>query len=202
MKRKMAMALAAVLVAGSLPVTASAATFTDINEVSWASSTIQAVSDKGLINGYEDGTFRAKNNVTYSEAMVMIYNLMDKTGNLKARDVYKRQQLHLESAVGIYFRRGQTESFKAFMPMETLHHKKKWGRRRRLCEAKCLTPAPQKEMGTPKACLLYTSTAFLPFLFFIQHRTDSLFLLGTAIFICWKTPCPPKVWRRIRQMIL
>lgn len=84
MKRKMAMALAAVLVAGSLPVTVSAATFTDINEVSWASSTIQAVSDKGLINGYEDGTFRAKNNVTYSEAMVMIYNLMDKTGNLKA----------------------------------------------------------------------------------------------------------------------
>lgn len=83
MKRKMAMALAAVLVAGSLPVTASAATFTDINEVSWASSTIQAVSDKGLINGYEDGTFRAKNNVTYSEAMVMIYNLMSKTGNLK-----------------------------------------------------------------------------------------------------------------------
>lgn len=84
MKRKMAMALAAVLVAGSLPVTVSAATFTDINEVTWASSTIQAVSDKGLINGYEDGTFRAKNNVTYSEAMVMIYNLMDKTGNLKA----------------------------------------------------------------------------------------------------------------------
>ena len=83
MKRKMAMALAAVLVAGSLPVTVSAATFSDINEVSWASSTIQAVSDKGLINGYEDGTFRAKNNVTYSEAMVMIYNLMDKTGNLK-----------------------------------------------------------------------------------------------------------------------
>ena len=84
MKRKMAMALAAVLVAGSLPVTVSAATFSDINEVSWASSTIQAVSDKGLINGNEDGTFRAKNNVTYSEAMVMIYNLMDKTGNLKA----------------------------------------------------------------------------------------------------------------------
>ncbi len=49
------------------------------------------------------------------------------------------KQLHLESAVGIYFRRGQTESFKAFMPMETLHPKKKWGRRRRLCEAKCLT---------------------------------------------------------------
>lgn len=84
MKRKMAMALAAVLVAGSLPVTVSAATFTDINEVSWASSTIQAVSDKGLINGYEDGTFRAKNNVTYSEAMVMVYNLVSKTGNLKA----------------------------------------------------------------------------------------------------------------------
>ena len=42
----------------------------------------------------------------------------------------------------------------------------------------------------------------LPFLFFIQHRTDSLFLLGTAIFICWKTPCPPRGWRRTVQMIL
>ena len=63
------------------------------------------------------------------------------------------KQLHLESAVGNYFRRGQTESFKAFMPMETLHPEKKRGRRRRLCEAKCLTPAPQKEMGTPKAAL-------------------------------------------------
>ena len=50
MKRKMAMALAAVLVAGSLPVTVSAATFSDINEVSWASSTIQAVSDLSLIH--------------------------------------------------------------------------------------------------------------------------------------------------------
>lgn len=85
MKRKMAMALAAVLVAGSLPVTASAATFTDINEVSWASSTIQAVSDKGLINGYEDGTFRAKNNVTYSEAMVMIYNLMGQNRQFESK---------------------------------------------------------------------------------------------------------------------
>ena len=27
----------------------------------------------------------------------------------------------MESAGGIYFRRGQTESFKAFMPMDTLH---------------------------------------------------------------------------------
>ncbi len=57
------------------------------------------------------------------------------------------KQLYLES------HGDKTESFKAFMPMETLHPEKKRGRRRRLCEAKCLTPAPQKEMGTPKAAL-------------------------------------------------
>ena len=84
MKRKMAMALAAVLVAGSLPVTASAATFRDINEVSWAAGTISEVADKGLISGYEDNTFRGKNNVTYSEAMQMLYNIMNRTGNLKS----------------------------------------------------------------------------------------------------------------------
>ena len=35
-----------------------------------------------------------------------------------------------------------------------------------------------------------------------SRREDLLFAHGTAIFICWKTPCLPKGWRRITQGIL
>lgn len=85
MKRKMTMALAAMLVASSLPLHTYAATsFKDINEQPWATSTILSVAEKGLISGYTDGTFRGQNNVTYSEAMQMLYNVMSRTGNLKS----------------------------------------------------------------------------------------------------------------------
>ena len=41
---------------------------------------------RGLLSGYEDGTFRAKNNVTYCEAMQMVYNVLVKTGVAKSMD--------------------------------------------------------------------------------------------------------------------
>ena len=82
MKRKLTLFLSAVMVASSLPVTAYAANFKDINDVPWAgaSAVINSVADRGLLNGYEDGTFRARNNVTYCEAMQMVYTTMTKTG--------------------------------------------------------------------------------------------------------------------------
>lgn len=86
MKRKLSLALAVVLAAGSMPMTAMAASFKDINDVPWAASTIMTVADRGLINGYEDNTFRAKNNVTYTETMVMLYNVLSKTNSLQTMD--------------------------------------------------------------------------------------------------------------------
>ena len=81
-KRVFAALLALAVTVGSLVLPARAA-FTDTTG-HWAETAITKWSEEySIINGYEDGTFRAKNNVTYSEAMVMIYNLMDKTGNLK-----------------------------------------------------------------------------------------------------------------------
>ena len=82
MKRKFALILSAVMAASSLPLTAYAANFKDINDVPWAGAetVINSVADKGLLSGYEDGTFRAKNNVTYCEAMQMVYNVLVKTG--------------------------------------------------------------------------------------------------------------------------
>lgn len=85
MKRKMTMALAAMLLAGSLPMhTYAASNFKDINEQPWAASTILSVAEKGLISGYQDGTFRGKNNVTYSETMLMLYNVLSRTNSLQS----------------------------------------------------------------------------------------------------------------------
>lgn len=58
-------------------------TFSDINNVPWASAseTIQNVASLGLINGYEDNTYRAFNNVTYLEALQMVYTILLVTGN-------------------------------------------------------------------------------------------------------------------------
>ena len=49
--------------------------FADVNNdptVSWAVPYIADASNSGIINGYEDGTFRAKNPVSYAEAVKMI----------------------------------------------------------------------------------------------------------------------------------
>ena len=80
MKRKLTLLLSAVMATSSLPLTAYAANFKDINEVPWAATVINNVADKGLLSGYEDGTFRGKNNVTYCEAMLMVYNALVKNG--------------------------------------------------------------------------------------------------------------------------
>lgn len=82
MKRKLALFLSAAMATSCLPMTAYAANFKDINDVPWAgaAAVINSVADKGLLSGYEDGTFRSRNNVTYCEAMQMVYNALIKTG--------------------------------------------------------------------------------------------------------------------------
>lgn len=82
MKRHLALLLAAVMAASSLQVSVYAANFKDMNDVPWsgAEQVISSVADLGLLSGYEDNTFRARNNVTYCEAMQMVYSLMTKAG--------------------------------------------------------------------------------------------------------------------------
>lgn len=50
--------------------------FTDIDDnnsdINWAIPNINTAYDKGIINGYEDGTFRPNDNVAYEEAVKMI----------------------------------------------------------------------------------------------------------------------------------
>lgn len=82
MKRHLALVLSTVMALSSLPMTAYAAHFTDMDDVPWsgAEKVINSVADLGLLKGYEDGTFRARNNVTYCEAMQMLYSALIKTG--------------------------------------------------------------------------------------------------------------------------
>lgn len=51
-----------------------------------------------------------------------------------------------------------------------------------------------------KTCLYRNGFSALSLFYTAQDGQP--FLLGTAIFICWKTPCPPRGWRRTVQMIL
>ncbi len=84
MKQKgIAMALAAALVAGSLPMGVGAAQFSDLNETAWAAKTITEVANKGLLSGYQDGTFRGKNGVTYCETTTMLHNVLTKGNALQ-----------------------------------------------------------------------------------------------------------------------
>lgn len=88
MKKKIALALAAVMASSCMSVTGYAANFRDINDVPWdgAKTVINSVANLGLLSGYEDNTFRAKNNVTYCEAIQMLYSVLLKTGTAKQMD--------------------------------------------------------------------------------------------------------------------
>lgn len=48
------------------------ASFTDVGIEHWANGYIYTAQGMGIINGYEDGSFRPEDNVTYEEAVKMI----------------------------------------------------------------------------------------------------------------------------------
>lgn len=60
------------------PVTGTVSQFADTDKIpGWAKESVGAAAARGIIKGYEDGTFRAANDVTRSEAAAMILRLLD-----------------------------------------------------------------------------------------------------------------------------
>lgn len=55
-----------------------ATAFNDVTNGYWASEYIGAVSEKGWVNGYEDGTFRPENYVTRAEVMATVNRMLDR----------------------------------------------------------------------------------------------------------------------------
>ena len=51
--------------------------FKDVPETHWAAKAIEELSDKGIINGYEDGSFKPEQSVTRAEVAVMISRAME-----------------------------------------------------------------------------------------------------------------------------
>ena len=53
-------------------------TFKDANSIiGWATSSVEANVEAGIIQGYKDNTFKPKAEITRAEAAVMIYRLLD-----------------------------------------------------------------------------------------------------------------------------
>ena len=51
--------------------------FTDVKENAWYYKDVKSLHDKGIINGYSDGTFRPNENVTRAEVSKMINSLIE-----------------------------------------------------------------------------------------------------------------------------
>ncbi len=66
--------LIAALVSMTLLLTPTAifARFSDLDSVPWATDSINELSDKGIINGYEDGSFKPGSNVTRAEFATLL----------------------------------------------------------------------------------------------------------------------------------
>ena len=52
--------------------------FKDVSVNSWASDAIRYVKESGLMNGYEDGTFRPDQPLTRAEMAVVLKRLSEK----------------------------------------------------------------------------------------------------------------------------
>ncbi|EOD01852.1 S-layer homology domain-containing protein [Caldisalinibacter kiritimatiensis] len=50
--------------------------FNDVKKDHWASGYINIAVEEGLINGYNDGTFRPENKITYSEVITILVRLL------------------------------------------------------------------------------------------------------------------------------
>lgn len=51
--------------------------FKDVPDTHWAAKAIDELSEKGIIKGYEDGTFRPDESITRAEAAVMLSRAME-----------------------------------------------------------------------------------------------------------------------------
>lgn len=78
--------------------------FEDVNSdptVSWAIPYIDAANKSGIINGYEDGTFRPKNPVSYAEAVKMVVCALGYGPVIKMTDIWYEGYINMANQIGI-----------------------------------------------------------------------------------------------------
>ncbi|MFA7550550.1 MAG: S-layer homology domain-containing protein [Sedimentibacter sp.] len=81
--------------------TANAAVFSDISD-HWARSYIESVEKNGLVDGYENGTFKPDNNVTVLESLIMMSRLYEIDEDIKEEIIneYKPSLKKMENLLG------------------------------------------------------------------------------------------------------
>ena len=84
MKKIIAMAAVAALAAGASAFAANP--FSDVSTSDWAYQAISDLSDRGLVEGYPDGTFKGQQNITRYEVAQIIARLMAKEDQMNAED--------------------------------------------------------------------------------------------------------------------
>ncbi|KZO00318.1 S-layer homology domain-containing protein [Bacillus badius] len=72
LSKKMGAAAAALMLSGSLWAAPAEAAFSDISSGYWAYPQIEKMAERGIITGFNDGTFRAGANVTRAESAIFI----------------------------------------------------------------------------------------------------------------------------------
>ncbi len=87
-KRKTAIIAVVCMILTLIPSSSFALETSDISN-HWAGSTIQSWIDKGLVKGYEDGTFKPENNITRAEFMTLVNGAFGytKTATTNYKDV-------------------------------------------------------------------------------------------------------------------
>ena len=68
--------------------------FTDLENAAWAETDIVSLAEKGIINGYEDGTFRPENYVSREEFLKMLviaFDMVDETAKCSFDDVQMQE---------------------------------------------------------------------------------------------------------------
>lgn len=75
-KRMASLLLALVLIFGLMPPASAAQEFSDVPSTHWAYDAIRTCAENGLVNGYEDGTFRPGGQVTNAEFTVMAVRVL------------------------------------------------------------------------------------------------------------------------------
>jgi len=78
--------------------------FKDVENDHWAKGYINLAYDNGVINGYEDGTFRPNGNITYQEAITILLNAsgyqeVGKTGTWPQNYIDKANEIGLTSVI-------------------------------------------------------------------------------------------------------
>lgn len=86
MKKLVLITIICAIILGVICGVALAKDFSDIASSHWAFTYVNDLSNKGIINGYEDGSFRPSNNVTRAEFLKLM------VGCLKDADVKKAEQ--------------------------------------------------------------------------------------------------------------